>query len=76
MEKAEIHQILIKCLYDNDNFITTAILPYQYPITKSALTSQLMKPVITGGGKIFQVAYFDDFGNVIDKKNINDISVS
>ena len=60
---------------DPDNFITTAILPYQYPITKSALKSQLMKPSIYGGGKIYQVAYFDDFGNIIDKKNINDISI-
>ena len=60
---------------EDDNFITTAILPYQYPITKLTLKSQLMKPAIYGGSKNYQVAYFDDFGNVIDKKNINDISL-
>jgi hypothetical protein len=53
-----------------DIFITTAVDDMLNVITKSVLTSALLKPTIRGGGKSFDIAYVDDYGS-INRKNID-----
>ena len=57
-----------------DNFITTAIQQMPNVVTKPLLTSELLKPVIRGGGKTYKIVYYDDFGN-IESKDIDDNSL-
>lgn len=58
-----------------DNFLTTVILQVPSVITKPLLTASLLKPVMYGGGKTYQIVYLDDFGN-IETKNIDESLLS
>ena len=56
---------------ENDNFLTSVILQVPTVINKPSLRASLLKPVIYGGGKTFQIVYLDDYGN-IETKNIDE----